>query len=480
MKKLTQEEIKQRLIRLRNVEKLYEAQKIQLQKEREKNKALQERIKKLEQQDKDKDALLQKFSLELEELKIKVFGKKKDIVINQPFKSRVKKTKKRTSTSYQRVKPKDEEVTKHINHKRCLCHTCNTPLKNTITKDFYTEDIILPTNKPLKTVIKETIIKGYCSACRTQKYAIKPPKAPVILGNNIKIYICYLSILLRLSYSQIHLHLKTSYNISLSDGEITRILKEEAKHLLPAYETLKANILKQKGVHYDETTWKVQGISEGNYAWVATGCETQEAVFLLGKSRGKGNAEVLKGNSNAVGISDDYGAYRNIFKEHQLCWAHPYRKMRDLAHSGALTESVRKQCTIVYEEFGKVYEDLRNVISKGYDVKVRKSAYKRLGKVFDALTVSLSDDPLKLQKIKEALRRNREKYFTCLWHDGIPTDNNKAERALRHLVLKRRMSFGSKSSIGADVTAVLYSVFLSLWWKKPDDFFGELMSVRVV
>jgi hypothetical protein len=56
---------------------------------------------------------------------------------------------------------------------------------------------------------------------------------------------------------------------------------------------------------------------------------------MLGKSRGKGNAEeLIEGMSEeSVGISDDYGAYKNLFKYHQLCWAHPYRKLRDLAKS---------------------------------------------------------------------------------------------------------------------------------------------------
>ena len=77
------------------------------------------------------------------------------------------------------------------------------------------------------------------------------------------------------------------------------------------------------------------------------------------------------------------------------------------------------------------------------------------------------------KKFKQTLFKNKHQYFTCLLFKDIPTTNNKAERSLRHLVLKRNSSFGSKTQKGAGAMSVLYSVLLSLWWKKPHNFFDE-------
>jgi Transposase IS66 family len=60
-----------------------------------------------------------------------------------------------------------------------------------------------------------------------------------------------------------------------------------------------------------------------------------------------------------------------------------------------------------------------------------------------------------------------------LKYPNIPPDNNKAERAIRHLVIKRKACGGSKTQKGADVLSVLYSVLLSLYWRNPADYFGE-------
>jgi len=98
--------------------------------------------------------------------------------------------------------------------------------------------------------------------------------------------------------------------------------------------------------------------------------------------------------------------------------------------------------------------------------------------VFNRIAESHMLDPAPLSKIKAALRKNKEKYFTFLRHPGIPVDNNKAERALRHLVIKRRISFGSKTQRGAETTSILASVILSLKWNDPENWFQKYLKLR--
>ena len=60
---------------------------------------------------------------------------------------------------------------------------------------------------------------------------------------------------------------------------------------------------------------------------------------------------------------------------------------------------------------------------------------------FDECIQIQKDEPEKMLKIKESLGRDKKKYFTCLKFEGIPTTNNTAERVLRPLVIKRKLSF---------------------------------------
>ena len=83
------------------------------------------------------------------------------------------------------------------------------------------------------------------------------------------------------------------------------------------------------------------------------------------------------------------------------------------------------------------------------------------------------NEPTKLKTIKKTMLGKIDRYFVCITEPNIPTDNNKAERSLRHLVIKRRKSFGSKTPKGAEIMSVLYSVVMSLWWRSKKDLFGS-------
>ncbi|MEK7137098.1 MAG: transposase [Patescibacteria group bacterium] len=55
--------------------------------------------------------------------------------------------------------------------------------------------------------------------------------------------------------------------------------------------------------------------------------------------------------------------------------------------------------------------------------------------------------------------------------------NNKAERSIRPLVVKRKLSFGSRTQKGADVMSVLLSVCLTTWWRKPRNFYAAYEAI---
>jgi hypothetical protein len=203
-----------------------------------------------------------------------------------------------------------------------------------------------------------------------------------------------------------------------------------------------------------------------------------ETIFRLGQTRGKGNAEKLRGHpSDQVGVSDDYGAYDNLFKNHALCWAHPLRKFRDLAKSGVLTPEHHAQCLSFYEKFSILERSIALTIAAPLSDEERTSAARKFGRKIDVLMTPNPLDLPALATLKKTFAKNREKYLLCIRMHGVPMTNNKAERSLRHLVIKRLLSFGSRSQQGAQAMETILSVCLTLWWRKPLDYFRELRSL---
>jgi transposase len=487
-------EIKHRLTKLRNYEYvLYPAARSRIVKLENEVKDLQaEKAQWLEDREQFL-SLAQKLQLQVEMLNAKVFGKKRSkhgghgdnsdpTGGSSPDESSTSKLP-RSAASYRRAVPGDDEITATTDHpldsSDASPHAGHT-LSQQKTIDYFEEDVILPSEVSLKTVSKHRVEAAYCQSCNIWIYGTDIPQQQVILGANLPKLVSFLSVVARFSYQQITEHVSLFYHIKLTDGLITNMLEKQAAKLRPAYETLIESILRQSGVHFDESTWKMLIEKLGHYVWVMTGTDNRDAAFFFGQSRGKGVLDKMleplkKTGKKIIGISDDYGAYRIVeqFLAHALCWAHPNRKLRDLAESKTLPDTTKAHCTLVYQQFNAMYQEVNRLWCADISDAARAKQRKLLEARFKKIAKPHSKDPPELVTYKDSLRANRDAYFVCLRYPNIPPDNNKAERALRHLVIKRKACGGSKTQKGADVLSVLYSVLLSLHWRQPQDYFKE-------
>ena len=457
--KLSEEEVKKRLIRLTNLERLYPIARARIN-------SLKKEVHELKTMVASQQKTIDDLKLQMEELKKIVFSMRRpshkypDSDGQNPRKEKIP----RSVDSYKRSVPSEDEVTETKYHSLDICE-CGVQITKKKTSIFFEEDIPIPTQKIVR---KHIVEKSWCARCKKWQTAIPLPCAKVVLGSNIQKYICYLSILCRLSFTQIQNILYDTYCIDVSQGEITKILSREAQKLLPHYEQLKEKIRGEPVIHLDETSWRIFIDPDSSFSWVMSGGQSQESVFLIGENRGHGNADHLIGSHDGFVVTDDYGAYRKL-KNHQLCWAHLLRKFRDLANSKELSEAEHAHCIQEYQTLCKIYADVKNnCILENY------ATFSRRLTQFSNID---SLDSKKAVRLKTTLVKNIPNYLTCLQDPRIPMTNNQAERSLRHLVLKRKISFGSLTKKTADNLAILLSVLMSLRQRHQGNFFGEYLRV---
>lgn len=501
MKQVPIEEYRRRTQKLHNFEKiLYPQLKRRSDKLRKENKELKEKISNFTNIEKDKDKEIEKLKLELEELRVSKFGKKRQQNKKEkvPLSSKdsnkgLQPKKERLPDSYRRKEPEQSKITGEIKIEIDECPKCGAGLIKKEEYVYYREDLeeLTTLYENAKKITRRIIESGYCPNCKKRKTDVNIPKQKVEIGLNVKMMIAYYHVILGLSHQEIQDHLKNCYDIKISDGQITNSLEEQADILRPYYNEIFEELQEEAGAHYDETSWKVQKEGEGNYAWVKTGATSNKVMFWFGRSRGKGVAEKLRGNfskksvKEQIGISDDYGSYTNLFAQgnHQLCWAHPHRKLRDLAESRTLVKTKQKHCQTVYKDFAKLYKESEQAKEKFNSGEYKDEAEKqadesRLKKWFKRIMVPHKNDPKKLETIKLSLSVRLDRYFTFLKVPGIPLDNNKAERCVRKVVLKRKKSFGCKTQKGANTLSILYSVcFTILWTYPPEEFLERYQEV---
>ena len=470
------------MIELRNLKKMYANAD-------QKRNSLREEVKQLKQEVCELIPLkaeVEKLKLQIEELKRGKFRASRDKRAKSKKLSKTKKTKKadRTNESYRRPEPKEEDITDELVLDVNTCPECGEELVDKQEHVHYVEDLKKKSEslKEALQIIKVTIESARCEVCNATIRQMDIPKQKVVIGENLRQMVVFKTIYMGLSYSETQKSILAEYGISFSSGQITNILKGESKLLSPYYEDIVSD-LNNEPAHYDETSWKTKSmgetISEGDYCWVKVGVKTNKQIFWFGKSRGKRVAEDLRGEKeNSKGISDDYGSYKNLFESHQLCWAHPHRKLRDLAESNQLTKEKLKICKKAYKDFKSVYSDAekfrKDLLLAKFSILEAQEIHEKLEKRFLEITKENPQDPEKLQAIRKRLKERKDRYFTFTKYPELPLDNNKAERKIRKIVLKRKKSFGSRSQKGADTLSILYSVIFTMVEENPEKNFFEL------
>lgn len=456
------------------------------------NKRQREEIKLLKAENKALKERVETLEIQFKELQKAVFGRQHDGNRNDD-----NKTPKppRDKSSYRRPIPEPHEITKVEKYSIDACPDCGTFLISKIALVRYIVDILLPyMNKesghietPAKTVTKQTVEKGWCPRCGIWHTAKLPDHSPpvkdneVLLGSGIKKFIAFQKNIIRNTYTQIQDELIGLYNIEISQGEIANILEKASTKLSPQYECLKERVKKSRGCHLDETGWQTG--KNKNYVHINAPTDSNEVVFLIGRTRGKGNSIELVGEDyEGVVISDFLPNYKNMPGYHQVCWAHFLRMTRDLKNNGNLEENKRAFVLQIHAELKGIFSDLKTILAEPFNPEIRESYLPNLYRRIEGTAAQIyqyGQSPKKLIDIANLMLKYKQELFTCVTHSGIPPENNKAEQGLRHLVLKRKNSFGTQSENGNKILEINLSVLLSLWRQSKEAFwprFREMMA----
>lgn len=480
-RRLSDAVVAERMVELRNLRHLHARDRQQIKELKAENKVLRADNQEL----KSTVATLQ---IQIAELQTMIFGKKrrppggmiiKDDRIADPKAHRDK-------SSYRRQLPPASAITDTqviaIDHCKC-----GGELKDITTHERYQEDIPLPeltTDYQPKLVTKYIISRGICSKCGKANSAKDLGGQAVTLGPNVRLLVCHLIGALGMSYTQVTSLVLGLYGIHITDGEVALILHKQHENWLPAYDQLKTDIRAAPVVHVDETPWNIQKNDGLGYAWSLSDANSEKVYFSLENSRGARHARKIFGADTdkpfaGVRISDDYGGYRNVTLPgtQQLCWAHLYRCIRDLRYNSNLPKEQLNDVVWWYEQFASIYQDLRAYLDQPYDQQTRTDQSDALWNRLQAILPASITDPAKLARLKAQLTRSGQpKLFTCLTH-STPCDNNRAERNLRQLVLKRKRSFGSQTEKGATALSTILSLCTTTWRMQPNGYFKALAEL---
>jgi len=438
------------------------------QKQKAKNKKLQEENEELR---KKKEAL-EKKKQELEEeigklegLIAKLLGHRNKLA-GMIFKTNLKKeTEDKDSPKKKRgaqvghkghgrktAKQIDQEKKIHLSH----CPHCQTELEQTNT--FY-ERIVEDIQLPIKTIVtKYQIQRQWCSHCQKEVHGEPNDTLPHFrFGLNLIIWILFQKYQLRLPINLIVTSLQEQYGLKISVGGVQGILHQMKQRFGPKYQELIEEIKKSKVKHADETGWRICGQN----AWCWLFSSQKSILYTIEETRGKAVPEKILGEKpQGVLVRDDYGGYKKLNMEQQSCWAHLLRNSREPLKKKGVSAEMKNLDQSLKEMFLELNTSLRND-----SLKQRKRLYPAYQKKIQAIIEKEYTCP-EAKKIQVRIKNQNTNLITALLHNNVPLTNNEAERNIRKMVVTRKISGGSRSNEGARTQAVNLSIVKTLSLKK--------------
>jgi len=358
----------------------------------------------------------------------------------------------------------------------CTCPHCHgaTDLSLGGSTSYVQEDIVLRPVTQVTSYIHQT---AYCSGCRRQvfeKLESELPFAPI--GPEAKAAALYLRHEIKLPYRKVQQVMSTLFGLDFVPASSLGFEKRARKNGEPLYEDLIEKMRHSSIVHADETYWREDG--KNVIFWYAG--NENVAVFRVDPHRSAEAAQKLLGKRlEALLIADAYASYNSIeVLGRQSCLAHLLRT----AHEIGQILAAMKNPDLASGRFCVRLARLLK-LACAIDIPAGRKAREKLTERLLGILHHVCAEPLKYHKA-ETLRkrlipgaREHSEVFAFIRFDGPPT-NNHAERALRPLVIFRKVCMGTRSEEGSRNIGIFTSLTQTAKLQKSSvlDLFRSLLT----
>ena len=371
-----------------------------------------------------------------------------------PSKSKNKPPKKESnkklgaSMGHPKYEREEPEPTGSVEYIEESCPHCETKLNEPYKTDRIIEEEI-PEPQPIE-VIEHLVHHYKCPNC--SKHIVARNNAPRgRFGKNVLTHVTLLKFDDRLPLRKTVSSLERHYGITLTDAGAFKITNKVTRKLEIPYKEFISRIRNARVVYIDETELPVDGITY--YLW--TFVSENEVIFVIRKSRSKSViVEVLGDKFEGVISCDGWKAYTNYSDNLQRCWAHLIREAKHLAekHSSFLG---------FYESFKLLFKRIKCIREKGYSLKTRIKWRNKLKEEMLQIIQQMNSYK-EFRKFANKVTNGIEYWLTCLIHLFVEPTNNNAERALRELIVQRKIIGGLRREKGAHIMEVITSVIGTL------------------
>jgi transposase len=292
----------------------------------------------------------------------------------------------------------------------------------------------------------------YCSCCGKETKAIFPEgiDQPVQYGANLLGYAVWLHSKHHIPFARCAQILQVSNNISLSASCLHRAVTRAFSCLEGFEQQIKEALLTVTVKHVDESGGRVAG----KLHWFHVRCTQKHSFLFVHAKRGKEAVADLVDYQGLL-VSDFWSSYVTLPCGHLFCGAH---LLRELDYLGTIlhlpwASKLKRLFEKAVSACHRARERGNPLLWSRFDIVER----------FDALVAEgLRSNPVgKARALLKRLSDFGDQYLTFLYDLSLPFTNNEAERDLRMLKVKLKISGCFRTFEGAEIFCRLRSYILT-------------------
>ena len=298
-------------------------------------------------------------------------------------------------------------------------------------------------------VTRVHLFGGTCPCCAGAFTAAPEPglEPGSPFGRSVEALVVYLHAVHAISFQRLSRLLEVVFGLAISEGAIANILARSQQPFLDQAEAITEHVRRAEVIGCDETSARVAGRTHWEWVFVTALC----VLHIVRPRRAKAVIrEILAGHTPRVWVSDRYNAQQGHGAEWQVCLAHFLRDIQYALDAGDDPFARRlKRLILRALAIGRRRPNLKDGTLRQY----RADLDRRL----DAL-MRLEPGHAQAVNLRQTTANIRAHLFVFVTDRDVPPTNNAAERALRPSVIFRKVTYGFRSSWGADAYAAIRSV----------------------
>jgi transposase len=299
----------------------------------------------------------------------------------------------------------------------------------------------------------------WCRSCLKRHDAPLPAliESGGLVGPRLTTLIAYLKGVCHASFSTIRKFLRDVVQVTISRGQLAKVIAKVADALEQPYEELLRTLPAESILNVDETGHKDNGKAMWTWCFRAS-------LFTLFKIDPSRSADVLidvlgKEFDGVLGC-DHFSAYRRYMRQFdvrvQFCLAHLIREVKflttlplpdDVFYGMRLLTALKQLFGVIHQREQMSAEDFAGKLQAARDLVVKVGS-KDMG----------TDNSRRMAK---RIRKYGAAYFTFLTTPGLAPTNNAAEQAIRFVVIDRLVTQGTRGEAGQRWSERIWTVIAS-------------------